>query len=235
MAAERLEIRLLGELEILRDGKVLPLPASKKTRALAGYLAATRAPVSRDRLCELLWDTPDDPRAALRWSLTKIRPLVDAGKTTRLVAERDRVAIDTKGARVDWLAAQEIDPAHLESASLEALRESAALFRGELLEGLDLPDCFGWYEWLRGEREAARTRRMAVLSVLVKRLAADPAAALPYARARVGLDPLDEAAHIDVLRLYGALGRTAEAEAQYQSLKRLLAADLDAKPSAAVE
>jgi DNA-binding SARP family transcriptional activator len=44
---------------------------------LLGYLVASRAPQSRQGLCDLLWDGPDDPRAALRWSLTKLRPLVD--------------------------------------------------------------------------------------------------------------------------------------------------------------
>src|SRR5258706_16440251 len=72
-----LEIRLLGPLEVLRDEKPTPLPASKKSRALLAYLVATAKPHRRERLCELLWDAPDDPRASLRWSLAKVRPLVD--------------------------------------------------------------------------------------------------------------------------------------------------------------
>ena len=31
----------------------------------------------RERLCALLWEGPDDPRAQLRWSLSKLRPLLD--------------------------------------------------------------------------------------------------------------------------------------------------------------
>ena len=81
--ADGLEIRLLGELEVWRDGAALALPQSKKTRALLAYLALQRAPQRRDALCELLWEMPDDPRAALRWSLTKIRPLLnDEGRRT---------------------------------------------------------------------------------------------------------------------------------------------------------
>jgi DNA-binding SARP family transcriptional activator len=49
------EVRLLGEVEVLRDGRAVPLPASKKTRALLGYLAVTERPHLRERLCELLW------------------------------------------------------------------------------------------------------------------------------------------------------------------------------------
>ncbi|HVR02061.1 MAG TPA: alpha/beta hydrolase, partial [Polyangia bacterium] len=70
MSARAVEIRLLGELKLSLGGRVQALPASKKTRALLAYLVATAKPHLRERLCALLWDGPDDPRAALRWSLT---------------------------------------------------------------------------------------------------------------------------------------------------------------------
>jgi len=53
-----LEIRLLGEIRILRDSVVVPLPASKRTRALLGFLAATAVAQPREKLCDLLWDGP---------------------------------------------------------------------------------------------------------------------------------------------------------------------------------
>jgi len=64
--AQVLSLRLLGEIELVRDGKPLALPQSKKTRALLAYLALNRGPHRRERLCEMLWEIPDDPRAALR-------------------------------------------------------------------------------------------------------------------------------------------------------------------------
>ncbi|HEX3413501.1 MAG TPA: hypothetical protein VHT00_17440, partial [Stellaceae bacterium] len=66
-----LEFRVLGELEVLSDGAPLALPPSRKTRALLAYLALTRHAHRRERLCEIFWDVPDDPRGALRWSLSK--------------------------------------------------------------------------------------------------------------------------------------------------------------------
>src|SRR5450432_3248323 len=86
-----LRIRLLGVLRVDRDGDRLDLPPSKKTRALLAYLAATGRPHTRDQLCALLWDGPDDPRAQLRWSLTKVRPLVEGTKVQRLVADGEHV------------------------------------------------------------------------------------------------------------------------------------------------
>ena len=72
-----IEIRVLGGLEVIRDGEPVPLPPSRKTRALLAYLVLTGRPHRREQLCEMFWDVPDDPRGALRWSLSKIRPLVD--------------------------------------------------------------------------------------------------------------------------------------------------------------
>src|SRR5690606_24808202 len=65
-----LELKFLGELEVLRGGQVLPLPPSRKTRALLAWLALNPKPFRREQLCELLWDIPDDPRGSLRWSLS---------------------------------------------------------------------------------------------------------------------------------------------------------------------
>src|SRR2546425_3974061 len=92
-----LEIRLLGELEVQRDGDSVPLPPSKKTRALLAYLVATGKPQLRDRICDLLWEGPDDPRAELRWSLTKLRPLLDG----HLVADRERIELQPEGVTID--------------------------------------------------------------------------------------------------------------------------------------
>src|SRR4051812_25505294 len=85
-----LSVRLMGQVALSR-GAAVPLPASKKTRALLGYLIASRSSQPRQRLCDLLWDGPDDPRAALRWSLTKLRPLLDEPGKVRLVADRECV------------------------------------------------------------------------------------------------------------------------------------------------
>ncbi len=72
---QRLYVTLLGDLTLSEDGRALALPASRKTRALFVYLLLCGKPVRRERLCEMFFDIPDDPRAALRWSLSKIRAM----------------------------------------------------------------------------------------------------------------------------------------------------------------
>ena len=56
-----MRLRLLGTVAVANDDGALSLPPSRKTRALLGYLAVSDQPVRRERLCELLWDMPDDP------------------------------------------------------------------------------------------------------------------------------------------------------------------------------
>jgi DNA-binding SARP family transcriptional activator/tetratricopeptide (TPR) repeat protein len=231
-----LEIRLLGELELLHAGKPQPLPSSRKTRALLGYLVATHRAQLRERLCDLLWDGPDDPRAGLRWSLTKIRPLLDDGASRkRLTTDQGKVIFEPLGASVDWWEVQSSLAKGVPAASTEGLRATAARFRGEFLEGIDLPDCFRFHEWCVGQREAARRLRLSVLTALVERCAGDPEEALRYAREHVDVDPLSEPAHVSVILQLGRLGRTREANDQYDRCRHILETTLGVRPSAALE
>jgi hypothetical protein len=126
MSDALLEIRVLGGLTVARGGSVVPLPPSKKTRALLAYLVLTGRPHLRERLCDLLWDGPSDPRAELRWSLSRLRPLVDEGAVRRIEANHERVWFEPRGTRVDLTALRlllEPDPM---GAPLEAARASLA-------------------------------------------------------------------------------------------------------------
>src|SRR4249920_3851425 len=96
-----LELRFLGDFAVLRDGIALPLPPSKKTRALLAYLCLQPRRFRREQLCELLWEVPDDPLGSLRWSLSKLRRLVDNEQHSRIVADRSTVGIDPAGVTID--------------------------------------------------------------------------------------------------------------------------------------
>jgi DNA-binding SARP family transcriptional activator len=226
------ELRLLGDLEVRSGGARLALPASKKTRALLGYLVMTGGAAHlREHLCDLLFQGPDDPRAALRWSLTKLRGVVG---DKRIVADRERVSFEGTNAACDATDVRVAFPEGVRRAPTELLRQVAARFRGELLEGLDLPDCYRYHEWCIAEREALRRVRVDVLAELVDRHAATPEAALSYARQRLAVDPITEGAHVAVVQLLAALGRNAEATEQVEACRRILARELGAKPSPAL-
>jgi DNA-binding SARP family transcriptional activator/tetratricopeptide (TPR) repeat protein len=235
-ASSSLEIRLLGELQVVRGGRVVPLPASKKTRALLAYLVATQGSHTRERLCELLWEGPDDPRAALRWSLAKLRPLLDDEGSLRLVADRERVSFEPHGASVDLYAIRGIASASgLQAASTEQLETATGLLRGELFEGLDLPDCYRYSEFCRAERDSVRGLQRAVRLALILRLGNVPERALVHARALCAANPLDEPAQVAVIELLAKLGRHKDALLQYETCRRILAAELRTRPSAMLE
>jgi DNA-binding SARP family transcriptional activator len=130
---ETLQIRLLGELAVARRDEALELPASKKARALLGYLVATGRQHLRERLCELLWDGPDDPRAGLRWALAKIRPIVDDRGCRRLATDREHVTFTATSVDVDVTAVRRLGD--VAAASTEALEVAARRFRGPSSRG----------------------------------------------------------------------------------------------------
>ncbi|HEY6556081.1 MAG TPA: AAA family ATPase [Polyangiaceae bacterium] len=217
-----LQIRLLGELELTAHGRRLPLPQSKKTRALLGYLVLTARPQRRDRLCTLLWDVADDPRAALRWSLSKLRELVDSPAERRLIADREHVSLDLRNAYVDVVELKRLlsgSPGQAPTPTLEVVR---TLFRGELLEGLELSDFHAYDAWCIAERKLLRDLHRQVLVTLLDRVGSYPDKALPLVRELVHLDPLDERARAQLLELLHATGRVREAEEQSRVNRRLL-------------
>jgi pimeloyl-ACP methyl ester carboxylesterase/DNA-binding SARP family transcriptional activator len=211
-----LTIRLLGGLRIERSGTPIKLPRSKKTRALLGYLVATERSHHRSRLCSLLWDVTDDPRAALRWCLTKLRPLVDQPDQVRIISDGQTVAFRTHGARVDIYDLKQTRTAGTEAATTEALIELADSFTGDMLEGLELGDFQEFAAWCAAERAEVRKHQCRVLAELLNRLADDPESAVPFARHQVHLLPKSTEARSGLLKILAATGRIREAEQQFQ-------------------
>jgi DNA-binding SARP family transcriptional activator len=234
MSVAALQVQVLGPLIVQRDGEPVPLPQSKKTRGLLAYLAITGRSHRRDRLCSLLWDVADDPRGALRWSLSKIRPVVDCEAKRCLVADRESVELDLDDSSLDWKWVRQELATGVDSISTERLRELEEVFDGELLEGLDLIDFDEFTAWCAAEREHARTLHTQVLHALVERLEVTPADALPHARELVRIDPLNEEVRAHLIRLLIRAGRRNEAQAQYESAARMLK-ELGAKPTGPLE
>ena len=221
MAHDPLTVRVLGELAVVRGKRRLPLPQSKKTRALLAYLVVSGRPHRRERLCSLLWDVTDDPRGALRWSLSKLRRVVDQPGVRRLCTDRDLVVFDHTAVAVDVLAVARELADGCEGVPTDRLVQLEAEFRGEFLEGLELPDFFEFQSWCVAEREQARLLHARLLETLVDRLREQPEEALRRARQLVDIDPLNEAARVRLVRLLANAGRIAEARQQGEAGLRL--------------
>jgi DNA-binding SARP family transcriptional activator len=188
-----LEFRFLGDFGVIRDGEVMTLPPSKKTRALLAYLSLSSRRFRREHLCELLWEIPDDPRGSLRWSLSKLRRLIDDEGRPRIIADRLNVGIDAEDVNIDVAELNALVNAGLESASTEILEDAADRFRGHFLEGLEFSNFHKFHAWCIAEREQVVRAQARVLGELVNRFADAPERALLYARALVGVSPYDEA------------------------------------------
>ncbi len=218
-----LRMSLLGELTVAADSGEIALPASRKTRALFGYLAATGRPIRRERLCELFWDLPDDPRASLRWALSKLRKVVDRDGVRRIIADRERVTLDLDELHVElrhiWVRLND-DPPFIPPPEL---RDMAELFERPFLEGLESAGTEIFQHWIVSERENVRLMQLNVL----RRLALHPELSLEeramWARRWQEETPVEEEAArslIEALAKSGRLDEARESEADFHRAAR---------------
>ena len=206
-----LRISLLGELSVTRHGTPVSLPASRKARAVLGYLMATARPVRRERLCEFFWDLPDDPRGSLRWALSRLRAVVDGSETPRIIADRERVGFSANGAEVDLLAIRARlldDPPFLPPADL---RRMAAQLEQPFLDGLEHAGGEDFRHWLLSEREDVHLLRLNVLRRLALHPEIDRPEALKWARQWKDQAPLQEDAARSLVHALARTGREREA------------------------
>jgi DNA-binding SARP family transcriptional activator/predicted ATPase len=230
---ETLELNFLGDIEVIRNGEVQPLPPSRKTRALLAYLALQPRKFRREHLCELLWEVPDDPRGSLRWSLSKLRRIVDDADCRRVVADRTHVSFEPASVRVDVSALKDLVEQGLDKASTETLEQAAKRYGGHFLEGLELSNFHEFHAWCIAERELYTQAQSELLTELVRRKQADPAEALPFARELVSIAPYSESARETLIRILVALDRPAEARQQYELGSRMLK-EIGAQPTGAL-
>jgi DNA-binding SARP family transcriptional activator len=185
-----LEVRVLGELAVLREGRALPLPPSRKTRALLAYLAVVERSQQRERLCRMFWDLPEDPRGALRWSLSKIRQIMNIEGSDCLVADRNSVTV--RWINLDLRHVKTMTTRDLDQVEIGELERAAALFRGDFLEDLALPRCPDFEAWRTSHNNELDLIKARILRTLVDRLGGEPARALAYAHALQVMHPTDE-------------------------------------------
>lgn len=221
--ASSLSISLLGELSVSAGDEVISLPASRKARALLGYLAATGRPVRRERLCEMFWDLPDDPRGSLRWALSKLRQVVDRGGVRRIIADRERVALSLDDTHVElrriWERLAD-DPPLIPPAELRAMAEQ---FEQPFLDGLDQAGTESFQLWLASERENVHLLHLNVL----RRLALHPnipqSETVKWARLWQEMTPLEEEPARGLVKALAQSGRMDEArrsEAEFLAAAR---------------
>jgi DNA-binding SARP family transcriptional activator len=225
----QLTLSLLGGFQARLDrGPLLAVPA--KAQALLAYLAARPGQAHpRDKLATLLWGGTgqEQARSNLRHTLFTIRQAVRGLSPGLLVAEAQAVALEPVAVDVDVLTFEKL----VTEGTADAFERAAALYHGELLEGLSVDEP-PFEEWLLAERERLRGLALEALAQLLvlqaKSLATERA--IQTALRLLALDPLQEPAHRTLMRLYARQGRRSAALKQYQVCVEVLRRELGAEP-----
>ena len=156
------EINLIGALGLRHKGEIVSLPASRKTRALFAYLVMTRRPQRRSRLCEIFWELPNDPKGALRWSLSKIRCLLPDAERPLIEADRERVCMG----QIPFVTDIERIQQSLRSRFVdgETLLDHFDMLGDDLLIREELLDLAEYTEWLRAARRDLEDLKVQVIA-----------------------------------------------------------------------
>lgn len=220
-ATASLTLRLLGGFELSNAEGVDLAPPGRKLRALIACLALPPGVArSRERLTCLLWgDRADEQaRGSLRQALSDLRH--GLGEPTPLMADRETVAIDPAYVTVDAVEFERL-------AKAGELERAAELYRGDLLDGVSVPDT-GFEDWLLVERTRFHDLAVQVLTDLVRKQSGGDA--ITTATRLLQLEPDREATHRELMRLYAAQGERAKALRQYLACRDLLRAEFGVEP-----
>jgi predicted ATPase/DNA-binding SARP family transcriptional activator len=227
-------IETLGWLRISR-GPVEHRALSQKAASLLAYLALNKQPShSREELAALFW--PDATGAASRHSLRtrlyELRRVLEPPGTVPgsvLEADRDRVSLNPGAFTTDvaeFSAAAAVAPGAEPGDLVIALQRAVGWYRGELLPGFFDP-------WILAERRRLSALYADVLEQLLEALCETGATAeaIDVAHRLIACDPLNEEAHVSLMRLYAAQGRSAAALDQYRAFCTVLQDELGVEPS----
>ena len=233
----RLSFRLFGGFELRRGAWEVDEAEWKRrvaARLVRLLLCRGGEPVTEDELIEAFW--PDKPAGAGRRSLqvavSAARGVLDVpgSELSRLVAgEHSYRLVLGPGDTVDAYEFERVAATALEAAGSERrarLAAAASLWGGEPLPEEKYSD------WAIPWRERLIDRHAEVLAALIEAHsgAGDLGAAADVARRLVDLDPVNEAAHRQLIVAYARAGQRGHALRQYLACRRALVAELGVEP-----
>ena len=227
------EIRLLGAVEVVRAGALVPAGQPRQRGVLAALAVDAGRPVSLDSLVYRVWgeSPPDRVRAAVYAYITQLRHLLgrpapgQPGALHRIqggyVLRLEPSAVDLHRFRtlVDGSARAD------EPGRAGLLREALALWQGEPLAGLGGP-------WADRMRSAWREERLAALLswARTEQHLDRPEAVVGQLVELLADNPLVEPIAVELMRALCACGRRAEALECYAEMRRRLVEELGAEP-----
>ena len=220
----RLQIRLLGAVEIILDGRRLSAFNSLRLQRFLALIVLRRVQQHRSRLAFELW--PDSDERQARTNLRKL--LHDFRHSLRDIGEF--VEIDNETVRWIPTGPTEVDVLRFRDAIAAGDFELAArLYSGDLL-----PACYD--DWVLDERAKLRAEAYAALVRLTEEAAGrdNHQATIRHAQRIIDLEPTDEAAVRIQMEAHLALGDRAAALRCYHRYAEMLERDLAVAPGEAI-
>ena len=234
-----MEFRILGPLEVAAGGRLLDLGRPKQRAVLGILLLRANTVVSLEHLVDELWgeEPPAQAIASLQAYVSHLRRLLEPSRPARtpagvlmsqppgyqLMVSRDGL----DAARFEQLAAvgRRLLEADEAGRAAETLGQALALWRGDVLDGLEASIARGERARLDGMRLAALEDRIAAELALGRHAAVAAeldrlVQAHPYRESLQGLR----------MRALYRSGRQAEALDAYQQTRRRLDAELGVEP-----
>ncbi len=232
VVSTRIECRLLGPVEVLVDGRVVPLGGAKPRSLLVALLLARGAVVPVSRLIDVIW--PQDPPGTARGVIqTYVRSLRRAfgvfGLPDLIVTRSPGYAANIPTDALDWVRFERLVAEGRAATSppdrSRLLGAALALWRGPALAGLGdsaLDD------------EAARLAELRITAT-EQRIAADIdlgryAEVLGELTALLGRCPTDERLRGHQMVVLSRLGRRSDALASFRAARHVLVEELGVDP-----
>ena len=234
----RLRLSFLGPFQVTLDGKLVSSFEADKVRALLAYLAVESSrPHRREQLAAVFWPGwPDaSARTSLRNALSNLRKAIgdETADPPYLLISRETIQFNPEASfSLDTLELERIT--RDSRAAPEQLQSVLDHYRGGFLEGFTLKDCPAFDDWSGVVRDQLQTQASAALARLGELYEADKhyEKAIGCARKRLELEPWQEDAHRQLMRLLALCGQRPAALAQFEACKRLLKTELGVEPSA---
>ncbi|MDD2924453.1 BTAD domain-containing putative transcriptional regulator [Rhodoferax sp.] len=242
-----LQVRFFGGFSVSVGGVALRKFSYDKLRVLLAYLVMQPQEQRREHLAKLFWPTVPATTARgnlrrclfdLRAALAELGAADTGGKSAASSVDRSPKALRFPASLahhvdvMDFLgtdAASAATPA----AELHRLEQRMALYRGEFLAGLFIPDCPELNDWLQRQREILHRQALTLLDQLYTRYGpmGQQHKVLQAALRYTELAPWDEEGHRRVMRDYASMGHSGAALSQYACCCSLLKQELGVLPS----
>ena len=232
-----IEFRLLGPLEVLRDGGPLKVVAPRQRSLLAILLAHANELVSADRLADQLWEGRPPPTAttALQVHVSRLRKILetDAGDPRVVVTRDPGYLVRATAEQLDTLRFEQLlakgRRTLVEGDAPQAaavLGQALGLWRGPALGELaELPFATGWAARLEQLRLAAVEERIEAHLACGRH-----ADVVDELERLVAAEPLRERLWAQLMVALYRSGRQAEALRAYGRLRAVLAEELGIDP-----